>query len=300
MPDSLLPRLSAANRTLAAFVATLCFVSGSAPGRAERADAIDAAGTQSCDPGGLAPLLTPGRILLLGELHGTEEGPALVAEIACAALDRALAVAVALEIPVEESDRLGQFLASDGAAEATARLLGGEFWQRTYQDGRSSRAMLGLLDALRRLALARGHLSVTLLDSTRNFASGQERDDEMAQRLVALVAGATPATVVVSLTGNIHDRTAPGTPWDAAYRPMGIAVASRWPERTLSVLLANPPGTAWTCPDSDAAHCGEGKFGGSGDAEGGRLEIFAAPRDGHGARFHLSGLTASPPAVGGR
>ena len=65
------------------------------------ADAPDPA----CAPAdGLDPLLAPGRAILLGEIHGTNEAPDFTDTIACHALAAGLEVIVALELPeVEEA-----------------------------------------------------------------------------------------------------------------------------------------------------------------------------------------------------
>lgn len=249
-----------------------------------------------CGAGGLTPLITPGRVLLLGEIHGSREGPPVVAAVACMAAARAQPVLVALELPIQEQDRVDRFLESEGDSDARAALLEGNFWRRAYQDGRSSVAMAQLLEALRRMRSEGESVDVALLDSSRPFSGGQERDDWLARRLVEIVDSAPRAALVVSLTGNVHARTTVGVPWDAAYRPAGVTVAERWPSRTLSLLLANPPGSAWICTGSGADTCGPRPLGGMDGREAGRVELYAAPRDGYDGSVDLAGLTASPPA----
>jgi len=100
---------------------------------------------------GLEPLLAPGAGVLFGEIHGTVESPAFVANAACLALRAGFPVTVALEIPREEQPRVDTFLASAGMVADRAALLDSSFWQDKYQDGRRSQAMLSLLDELRRL-----------------------------------------------------------------------------------------------------------------------------------------------------
>lgn len=256
-----------------------------------------AASSSNCGAAGLSPLLKPGRILLLGEIHGTVEGPSVVARVACEASGLGLPVLVALELPVEERPSVDRFLASDGGAAARRDLLAGDFWQRDYQDGRSSAAMLELLDALRTLGSGSARPSVTLLDSARRFDTGQERDDSMGQRLVDLVRSSPPAALIVALTGNVHSRSTEGVPWDAHYRPAGAMVDSRWPDRTLSILLVAPPGQAWICTGSDASSCGPHDLGGRDGVDSGRLDMYAVPEEGHDGSFQLAALTASPPAV---
>lgn len=249
--------------------------------------------------GGLAPILTPGRILLLGEVHGTREGPEVVAAAACIAANGDHPVTVALEIPAEEDRRIRGFLASDGGAPARDSLLQGSFWQREYQDGRSSEAMLALLESLRSLRASGASLVVTLLDSTRPFSDGQARDDWLGLHLTQAVAEAPPEAVVISLTGNVHSRRMAGVPWDAEYRPAGMAVAARWPGRTLALQLAGPTGEAWICQGSAASDCGPTRMGGASELTPGAVELLPELRDGHDGVYRLPGLTASPPAAAG-
>ncbi|HTQ81108.1 MAG TPA: hypothetical protein VMM92_14000, partial [Thermoanaerobaculia bacterium] len=100
---------------------------------------------------GLAPLLAPGHGLLLGEVHGTVESPAFLANAVCLALQAGRSVTVALEIPLQEEARFEAYLGSAGSAADRTALLAGAFWQDPYQDGRRSQAMLALLESLRRL-----------------------------------------------------------------------------------------------------------------------------------------------------
>jgi hypothetical protein len=256
-------------------------------------------GAEDCDPGELRDLLAPGRALLLGEIHGSAEAPRLVGAAACAALGRGLPVTLALEIPREEEAALEEFLGSAGEESDRRRLLATPFWQRTYQDGRSSQAMAALLGAARRLRAGSpsaprtvAALRVVLLDSAE--LQGRERDRHMGERLAAAI---DERRVLIALVGNVHSRTSRGVPWDAAYEPAGLIAAGRRPGTVLSVLLVSPPGTVWSCTSADAASCGTRSLGGRADAVAGRLELQPAPRDGHDGTFGLQSLTASPPAT---
>src|ERR1051326_1106924 len=101
----------------------------------------------ACDPvDGLGPLLEPGSVLLLGEMHGTEESPAFVDRAACLAHKAGQPVTVALEIPVQEEPLISAYLSSQGGEKDRAALLRGSFWADPYQDGRRSKAMLGLIE----------------------------------------------------------------------------------------------------------------------------------------------------------
>jgi hypothetical protein len=247
-----------------------------------------------CQPAGLSPLLAPGRILLLGEIHGGVEGPALLGEAACAASLHAGVAVVALEVPTEEQARLTAFLDSDGTTEDRRALLAGPFWQRSYQDGRSSVALLELLAQLRFLRKAGHDVRVVAFDEGP-VGAGQVRDDAMAAALIAAVDAAPAGAVTLVFAGNVHTRSRVGVPWDAAYRPAGVAVRDRWPQRVVSLLLRAPAGETWMCTSGEEASCGRHPLGGvSGDA--GHVELFAAPRDGYDGAVQLAAATASPPA----
>jgi hypothetical protein len=256
-----------------------------------------AAPLSSCDPGGLRPLLASGNILLVGEIHGAVEGPALIGAAACAAVAEGLPLTVALEIPREEDERLERFLASPGAASDREALLAGSFWQRDYQDGRSSIAMLQLLDRLRGLRGRGAKLRTVLLDSAPLSTNAQARDDFMGQRLVEAVSSGPPGDLLIALAGNYHTRTTMGLPFDAAYRPAGLAAEQRWPERTVSLLLKAPAGTTWMCTTANAAECGVKDLSGKPIEAPGTVELYTATREGYEGEVRLGSATASPPAA---
>jgi hypothetical protein len=250
----------------------------------------------ACSSGALAPLLTPGRVLLLGEIHGSVEGPDLLFQAACGASFSHQVVVVALEVPAGESARLTTFLDSAGTPEDRAALLAGPFWQRTYQDGRSSAAMLELIEGLRRVRSHGRDVRVLAFDVDGWATDGQKRDDAMAATLEAAIAAAPADAVVLVYAGNVHARVEPGTPWNANYRPAGVALRNRWPNRVASVLLRNPPGEAWMCTTAEDSSCGNHELGGV-TGEVGHVHLFPVPVDGYDGAIQLPSMTASPPAV---
>jgi hypothetical protein len=244
---------------------------------------------------GIEPLLKPG-VVLLGEIHGTNESPAFVGEIVCHALRAGLPVTVGLEIPGEEEPRFAAYLDSAGTAADREALLAGAFWQDAYQDGRRSEAMLGLVERLRQLRKQGAKVRLVLLDVT-GASSGQERDRAMAERLKA-AAGGAPADLIVTLTGNIHNRTVQGTPWDASYEPMGYLVARDSALHPLSLDVSYTGGTAWTCTSAERESCQTRSLKGQG--EGQALEVRlgdAVDANGFRGSYHVGTLSASPPAV---
>ncbi len=242
---------------------------------------------------GVDPLVAPGSTLLLGELHGTEESPRFVGDVACHA-SAAAPVTIAVEIARDEQPRIDAFLAAPGDdAAATAALLAGRFWRRELQDGRSSQAMASLLARAR---AARGAgvdvavLAFDVIDPT------PRRDQEMAAAIAA-ARRAAPARTFVVLAGNYHTRTSMGAPWDPAAKWMAWYLVERG--ITLTTLdVARAGGSAWVCMGADPAHqtCGAQNFTGTpGDVAWRAARVAGVEgHDGH----YLVGLThASPPAV---
>ena len=253
----------------------------------------------SCpDVAGLDPLLRKGRILLLGEMHGSRESPAFVAHAACRGLRAGLPVTVALEIPTEEEGRVAAFLASGGNIEDRDSLLAGAFWQDPFQDGRRSQAMAALLDDLRRWGKEGRKVRVRLLDRLPK-AAAPERDRAMAAELEAAVKAA-PDDLFLVLTGNLHTRTARGTPWDPKQENLGFLVAPSHPG-LLALDVAYSGGTIWMCPDADPAHCGVQTLHTKGAKDGERaaaVKLYEKPSpEGFHGEYFVGALTASPPAV---
>lgn len=169
-------------------------------------------------PDGCGPVADPqqiartAHIILLGEMHGTREYPALAARLACAALDDGRAVTLALEMPQEEQARLAAYAASSGDDEASAALTAGSWFWNKVRDGRASGAMLMLVEQARRWRAQGKPVSIIAIDKPRG-APGT-RDEHMAAR-----------GLVIALTGNMHNRLTsfeqPGHPV-AIDTPMGM------------------------------------------------------------------------------
>ncbi len=253
---------------------------------------------------GFAPLLRPGSVLLLGELHGTAESPAFTGNAACLALAAGRSVTVGLEIWQEEEPRIAAFLASAGAAADRAALLDSPFWRDSYQDGRRSEAMAALLENLRRFRHDGWPVRVALLDR-QVHGSGQERDRAMAERLRGIVAAA-PADLVITLTGNLHARLAKGVPWDKSYENMGFLFARALPGVQATALDARSTGgTAWYCQGTAAGSPAAGADNGckvwpvQGRPGTGAAKVVVHPGldgDGFNGVYEIGGTTASSPA----
>jgi hypothetical protein len=250
----------------------------------------------TCGPeiAGAADVIAPGTIVMLGEMHGSVEMPGFTGNLACRAAVAGHAVIVGLEIPRAEQAVIDGYLAGEGSAADRQALLRGEHWQRSYQDGRSSAAMVELIERARRLRKD-GHAVEVLAFDTGSYDDWNARDAGMAA-IILERAKARPDAFVVTLTGNLHNRTAPGLPWDASLVPMGVHVKAG-SGRALGLNGLYEGGSTWMCePD-----------GGCGAREVGFKDFpYEAPAidTGEGARsqgldgiFFVGPLSPSPPAV---
>lgn len=222
----------------------------------------------------LAPLCRSRGVLLIGEIHGTEQFPRLVAELAATAATDELAVTIGLEIPCSEQERLDHLVNRDPAHRQTvAPQVEGWWWERSseFQDGRSSRAMAELVVTLAALADQGADMTVVALDGPW-VAPGspvplellgsleQDRDEGMAARLLDVI-DRRPRAFTVVLAGKEHTRVSQGLEGDGqesrggsgsgTVRPMGsfvrawhrdlVALNGRWSDGSAWMLTTDRP-----------------------------------------------------------
>lgn len=229
--------------------------------------------------------LVPTRTVILGEIHGTAEVPALVGDVVAAVLADGGPLTLALEIPSSHQAGLDRYLASAGTAADRQALFGHRFWG--FRDGRSSVAMLELLDRVRRLR-ADGHaLDVLAFDVAE--PGDPAREATLAANLGAALRRPGRAPVLV-LTGNLHARKAIGTPFDPSLELMAWRLRDLEP---LSLNIRAPTGSAWVC----APDCGVLQLGAGRDPGTPALRLFDAPSDtGYDGEVTMARFTASLPA----
>jgi hypothetical protein len=254
-----------------------------------------------CGPSirGLNELAHPGAMLLLDDLPGTEQVPDFVIDAACRQAESAVSVFIALEIPEQEQSRLDEFLHSGGAEADRARLLEGEFWRRPEQDGRSSRAVLQLIDDVRQM-IHKGY-RVTAFGYDASRGQGVDRNAAMAENIEAWRERAPDALFLV-LSSSIRVRGGAGE----TFEPM--AARLRRNEGWLTVLaLGFDNGTAWTCegPSPQQIRCGphllQGRHPGPFPFSSPSNRFVAKwPRtapDGYQGVYYVGAVTASPPPL---
>jgi len=237
--------------------------------------------------------IEPHRLLLVGEIHGTRETPALIATLAQHMASSERLLMVGLEIPRDEQTRLQRFLDSAGTAEDRSQLLEGAFWQREYQDGRSSVAMLELIEALRSLAL-KTPIQVLAFDiKAEQQNDGAARDRLMAKRIRKALE-AQPQARALILAGNFHTRIQDSAPWDPKHRFMGNHLIDLNP---YSIEIMGITGSAWICTGPQVSDCKARDMPSNPMHAGLELGDEVNER-GHHGKWWLPTSSASPPARG--
>ncbi|WP_428265697.1 hypothetical protein [Haliangium sp.] len=243
-----------------------------------------------------AAVLVPGAIVMLGEMHGTAEIPAFAGDLACRAAARGHRVLLGLEIPSTEQEAIDRYLASDGSTVARDALLAGAHWQAACPDGRSSQAMLALVERVRRLRRDGLGIDVFAFDSG-TYDDWNRRDASMAETILARAAGA-PEALVLTLSGNLHNRLVPGLPWDDSKVPMGVHVAAAH-ERVISLDVRYAGGTAWIQRSED--ECGATELSGKPAYRDRYVEIGDGAGNPVGTGvFSVGAVTAAAPARASR
>ncbi len=249
---------------------------------------------------GAESLAAKGLTLLVADPLGTRELPTAALQLLCEAA-KGGPVALGLSIPASEQLLLDEYLASAGQSKDVQQvLMRGTFWRRTYQDGRSSRSILWLIEQARRLRASGRDVSLVAFDSTG--ASGTAREEEMAKHLLAFRKKHPEAWLLV-LAGDVHVRTG-NVDWDSDFVPMGARLAKELPSvRALDVGFAR--GSQFACRANvfDEVDCN--LYGLSptdevkqaqGVANGVQLFAQPSPAGFHG-RLYVGAVSASPPAL---
>ncbi|MDB6167350.1 MAG: SdeA [Verrucomicrobia bacterium] len=161
-------------------------------------------------PAAAFPLISGARVVWLGELHGTNESPALFLGLVRLVSLNDRPPVVALEIPHGDQAAIDEYLKTgDDAVLKTRTFFSAD---AASKDGRASRAMAKLLERLRGEKVAR----VVCIDPAP--VKWDERDQGMASNIAECVER-FPSLKVLVLTGNAHSRVTRGTPWDKKYQP---------------------------------------------------------------------------------
>jgi hypothetical protein len=190
---------------------------------------------------------TAKEIILIGEVHGTQETPRLFGNlVTVAAREKNKRIGVGLELPILLQRLIDEAVKNNTRIDSfREQLLANPVWQK-IDDGRSSEAMLNLVCSSLQLAEAQ-KVSLFFFD-TQNI----ERDQSMAQFIGQRVRE-QHYDVTFILAGNIHANKAPRHPRKTQVVPMG----HRLEEQGLAVHsydVGYSEGEAWICTPECGVH----------------------------------------------
>lgn len=227
-------------------------------------------------------------IILVGEMHGTNEGPRMfgnLVKVASARGDKP--IGVGLELPVGLQPILEDAARQRASCDAFRQhLTAAPEWEKfeQFQDGRSSEAMLDLLCEVVALA-GQSRVSVFFFDTHLFATHFDDADEKMAQAIAAHIRKQKIELTLI-LTGNIHANRAPHVPARPAIRPMGWFLASEgFVVRSFDTRYND--GDTWAC----IGPCGVHHLTGNAIREGKPVP----PGEGYDDILFLGAITASPP-----
>ncbi len=189
--------------------------------------------------------LEKSQILILGEIHGTEESPQFALRLACQALAHGQKVAIGLEAPAIDQERLDRYTTTSQIS--LVYLADARLWNAG--DGRSSRAVLALINDVRDHVLRGHNIRIFAFDGPkllgqRTASEPLSRDQRMADN-VRQEYRESKGGIIILLTGNVH---AAKQPLNEAYpKPMASYLADL---PLVSLRMRHRGGTFWACVDS--------------------------------------------------
>ncbi|GGX32620.1 hypothetical protein GCM10010946_07310 [Undibacterium squillarum] len=235
------------------------------------------------------------RVLVIGETHGSNEYPAFAKSVVCQLLAANKPVILGLEIPENEQAAINHYLQSSGTAEDRRALQKGKFWQGRIQDGRSSVAMFGLIDAVRKLKQAGQKVLLAAFDISDDykpvrleknepFSIGRV-DGEMTLNIIDRLRQ-YPEYTYVALVGSNHASRGKHYPNNPDFSPMAYLLSQREPIQT--VYLSHQGGEFWVCrKPGEQFVCGPHNYSA-------RETKISAQDD---FSIELGKVTASPPLI---
>lgn len=187
------------------------------------------AAPSSTQSGQYAAPVRGGEVLIIGELHGTQEVPAYVGRLVQTEARRHAVV-----FGVEQREDTRHLPCSAAGSYPNS-------WQSPLQDGRTSTAMHDMLCKVSRLRTVYPIRIVYLDEPAPSFSS---LDQASARKFAA--AFTDPGALGIILIGNYHSRNSPAS-IAGFLRSVGLTVVSA----TTSTAASNA--TAWQCRSSGCA-----------------------------------------------
>lgn len=224
----------------------------------------------------------------IGELHGTKQVPELFLKLVARLQSLGRPLVVGVELHVADSEAIDNYVTNKTVRDSEARdeLLRGLSWScNGYADGRTSQAMLNLLQQIRNLNSLKGLQHINVVP----FLNGIDHD--AYQLLSTAVARAGTGARLIVLTGNIHAMkktlAIPGV-----QRPIASYFADN---ETYSLDVSAENGETWAC-FSDTEPCGPYKLNTSLQQNRCLETCYVNERKyGFDATFSFKTVTASAP-----
>jgi len=227
------------------------------------------------------------RFIVIGELHGTNEIPALFADAVClTAQERQVVVAV--EQPSIDQAAIDAFMASDGGEEARREFLDARMWNMSMKDGRSSQAYFRLCETLRQMRAAGRIVSVVAFQPSTFTAPPTPAEYEKAMADLIRASGESGATVL-ALAGAAHAMRG-NVPTPEPYPAMAAYLPA---EATITLNVKGEAGESWVCSEPNT--CGVKSWPGTSNGHTEGVKLDSADPNYSGAIYLAKPLTASPP-----
>lgn len=232
------------------------------------------------------------RVIVLGEVHGTAQIPALAAALLCRLAQPATSVLLALEIPSEQQVAIDAFVDGGASDDFERHNSNAWFWTRSFQDGRSSSAMLKLISEVRAMRARGADVQVLAFDrGAKQRDPAITRDEVMARNILAAMEK-RPGLKVLVLAGNVHAKKTAGSRSDSEFKSATFLLNGT---KALSFLMRSAGGDAWVC---SGGTCGPRSGWGSPSAvlDRRRLVLDDTVQPDFDGFFDVGRITASPPA----
>ncbi len=151
----------------------------------------------------VSEVLDTNHLLIFGEIHGTKEIPEFMSTLVCNALATKKEVVLLLEYPVSINSDIKTFINSKGTIKDKQKLVNTKVWQNSFQDGRTSLAMLEMLYDLSIYKKQTGRLVVETFADYSSINEKTNVEQAYANKAKAIYS-ANPHSLVVMLVGNYH------------------------------------------------------------------------------------------------
>lgn len=239
---------------------------------------------------------TTHKVIIVGETHGTVEMPAMFADLTCHFLKSGRRVLVGLEDNKNSSGAYETYIESSGDDLARKDFLEGAGWELRNSrspDGRTSQAMLAMLDQFRALKSEFGKLSVTTFVDYEFESDGTQAPYEKAMAAsVASLQSDSGADVMLILVGGLHAlKSTEDLPYSVNFVPMAMHLP---PETVLSLKVKHKGGTTWACIRDGCKEQVVFPDGSKSDVE--TVVLYNKIIEGFDGAIEIGKITASPPA----